>query len=439
MWIRWLEWRSADDETERVRARTPTTADALDESVRDASDLEATLRYIATFARGRRGELVLEIVGAGEPERDALARLLDPLSGGNGSDLASYLVSDRVPPSAGEYRVQRGADGMEIEQVRGYRSLYTSRLLPPIPDDDTPLLYVIPVRIIAQDDRLLINWKAPGGYPRAPDSRRVSGAQESVRAQLGWPLNVIPRGPAENAREAGISEEVIAFEHGPLAGLLRQVGELQGPVAATPSAPRILAERMVAELASSLAYAAQECGEALTAWETDFLSLTEEDRPTGPIATPDSYRQLAAIASLLAPIRTWTDELNSPADHDPVHWFAPTPESTQAQQRLQSAEQRLDEAREDYRTALTVAAGIATSQQLELQARSQQRGQAFERIVALVGSIVLVPGLVATFYGANVPVPAGATWWGTALLAVSMVFAGCATWVLLNRLAPYRP
>jgi hypothetical protein len=62
----------------------------------------------------------------------------------------------------------------------------------------------------------------------------------------------------------------------------------------------------VAQLASSIGYAAQQCGEALNSWEAEFLSLTGTERRTSAIATPDSYRRLAEVPHLLAPIRAWT-------------------------------------------------------------------------------------------------------------------------------------
>jgi hypothetical protein len=76
-------------------------------------------------------------------------------------------------------------------------------------------------------------------------------------------MNVAREGPVGKARQVRVSEDVIAFEHGPLTGSLSPVGELQGPVGATPSAPRVLAEHLVAQLASSIGYAAQQCAEAL--------------------------------------------------------------------------------------------------------------------------------------------------------------------------------
>jgi Mg2+ and Co2+ transporter CorA len=109
-----------------------------------------------------------------------------------------------------------------------------------------------------------------------------------------------------------------------------------------------------------------------------------------------------------------------------------------AEQDLHSTARQLDQARDNYRTALSLAAAINTSQQLELQARNHEQGRAFERTVALLGSIVLVPGLVATFYGANVRLPGRGTWWGTDLLVALMVVAGCTTWLLLRGLARRR-
>lgn len=62
----------------------------------------------------------------------------------------------------------------------------------------------------------------------------------------------------------------------------------------------------------------------------------------------------------------------------------------------------LDEAEADAREAITRLSGLISSQQIVLTQRQAEATARFQRLVTIVGAAVLVPGLVAAIFGANV-------------------------------------
>lgn len=62
----------------------------------------------------------------------------------------------------------------------------------------------------------------------------------------------------------------------------------------------------------------------------------------------------------------------------------------------------ISEAADDAREAVTRLSGLISSQQIVLTQRQALENQRFQRVVTIVGAAVLVPGLVAAIFGANV-------------------------------------
>lgn len=89
-----------------------------------------------------------------------------------------------------------------------------------------------------------------------------------------------------------------------------------------------------------------------------------------------------------------------------------------------------DEARE---TSARLS-GLISSQQVVLQQRQAAETERFQRLLTLVGTTVLVPGLVAAIFGANVSVPGEDTGRGFWAMALFMIAAGAGSYALLRSL-----
>lgn len=90
--------------------------------------------------------------------------------------------------------------------------------------------------------------------------------------------------------------------------------------------------------------------------------------------------------------------------------------------------------REQLRESFDLVASTQASRQLELARQEQSRGQRLERAITLVTAILLVPGLVAAFFGAMPSILADC-WWGRTLLILgTMLGFGVASYITLRSL-----
>lgn len=89
-----------------------------------------------------------------------------------------------------------------------------------------------------------------------------------------------------------------------------------------------------------------------------------------------------------------------------------------------------DEARE----AVARLSGLISSQQIVLTQRQAADAEAFQRLLTLVGTAVLVPGLVAAVFGANVNFPGRDTSAGFPAMLLLMLASGLGSYVALEAL-----
>jgi hypothetical protein len=87
---------------------------------------------------------------------------------------------------------------------------------------------------------------------------------------------------------------------------------------------------------------------------------------------------------------------------------------------------------DEAKRAVERLSGLISSQQVVLVQRQRLDVERFQRVVTLVGAAVLVPGLVAGIFGANVDLPGGGT--STAFWAMLLLMAagGVGSYVLLR-------
>ncbi len=87
---------------------------------------------------------------------------------------------------------------------------------------------------------------------------------------------------------------------------------------------------------------------------------------------------------------------------------------------------------DEAKRAVQRLSGLISSQQVVLVQRQRLDVERFQRVVTLVGAAVLVPGLIAGIFGANVDLPGGGT--STAFWAMLLLMAagGAGSYALLR-------
>jgi CorA-like Mg2+ transporter protein len=91
-----------------------------------------------------------------------------------------------------------------------------------------------------------------------------------------------------------------------------------------------------------------------------------------------------------------------------------------------------------YRFALDELRSLEGNGRLAAQAIAQAERERFERIGATLASVILVPTLLASIYGANVKLPARDTWEGFVVLVVAIVALAAFGLLLVRRWLPRR-
>jgi hypothetical protein len=98
---------------------------------------------------------------------------------------------------------------------------------------------------------------------------------------------------------------------------------------------------------------------------------------------------------------------------------------------LQTAQMMIDTAVDSALAGLDVVSNAVQAKVLETQASQASREAVIQRIVTFVGAFILLPGLIASIYGANVTVPAQRSTTGLFVLLLAMGASGCfSMWVL---------
>jgi hypothetical protein len=93
---------------------------------------------------------------------------------------------------------------------------------------------------------------------------------------------------------------------------------------------------------------------------------------------------------------------------------------------------------EEAREAMARLSGLISTQQVVLAQRQAAEGERFQRLLTLVGTAVLVPGLVASVFGANVAVPGQGTKAGFVAMLLFMAASGLGSYVALRAVEQIR-
>lgn len=154
-------------------------------------------------------------------------------------------------------------------------------------------------------------------------------------------------------------------------------------------------------------------------------------------ALRDYPRQLATVEALCSEVRnaepTW--ESLRPKPRPSVYGIAPVvPEMDFFWKWVKDVE---TEAKE----AVSRLSGLIASQQVVIVQRQRLEVERFQRVVTVVGAAVLVPGLVAGIFGANVDFPGRNTGRGFAAMLLLMTAGGVGSYAVLRsiELGAWRP
>ncbi len=154
-------------------------------------------------------------------------------------------------------------------------------------------------------------------------------------------------------------------------------------------------------------------------------ALADDELTSSDYVALRSYpARLARIERLAARVRDWEPAFRSFKPPDPSILVQPV--------TLDSFYKYVNQAADDARDAVARLSGLLSSQQIVLAQRQAAATERFQRIVTLVGAAVLVPGLVAAGFGANVDFPGQGSrqaFW--AMLAL-MASAGIASYAVIR-------
>jgi hypothetical protein len=91
-----------------------------------------------------------------------------------------------------------------------------------------------------------------------------------------------------------------------------------------------------------------------------------------------------------------------------------------------------------YRFALDELRSLEGNGRLASQAIAQAERERFERVAATLASVILVPTLFASIYGANVALPGKDSWFGLGLLTAIIAALAVVGLILIGRMLPRR-
>lgn len=224
---------------------------------------------------------------------------------------------------------------------------------------------------------------------------------------------------------------------------------LQVPVRYLPNARRVEANDLVDGIALYLGATCEWIAEGvennLAEVERDFFDeiiekgatqLAREGEASGPLEA--AFKELHELGDVMRKVER---ELAMILQRAPVGGVGSRGlEATAAvEPRYEAALKKVESLHTQLRLAGETMASAVTTQQFVLAEKhrriaEEQRfeGEKLQRAGTLLASVVLVPGLVAAVYGANVPVPGSDNAQGVTAMVLFMLGGGLSTWGLIT-------
>ena len=180
-----------------------------------------------------------------------------------------------------------------------------------------------------------------------------------------------------------------------------------------------------------------------------FEVLAAEQDRLDDAALRDGQRNLFELAGVLSSFTRELAALTDTIAADSTGWIMPEADQDEARRVVQDyrdALTALRDLRQDLRTSVDMTASTLASRQLVVASRQEERAREqlrlaeeqrdrndrFMRDATLIASLVLLPTLVATVYGANVGLPLRDRAAGTIVMLVVMLVAAFAAWQALR-------
>lgn len=431
MWIRSIRWVEATP-ARSVRASYMPAPNLTEDVDTSAMTPKAFAALLPATGPGlyERGSLVAEFVIEEVDEPDELRDWLTVCSPIGAQSVADYvMLKDPIAVIGYANRTAGGIDESASADMRAFDAVefgFDGR------DPRRPRLVARSVRTVSNDRVLLIFWGARWGYPAMPRSR----VDEYVPVREFPGRIAAPKEPSDSlARGVPALQATFASEWG--GGGPAAFDAAAAPFGADPAVGAAqVAEAFLAALVTKLQAAATEgLSLAHDQWEADLMAGLHDDDDVAAISAPSSLAVLGGIVGLL---RAAADDMSDPFDHVERYWYAKTPDSARIDDGLVSTSRSLDRFSERLRTSLALGTSVAASRSLALQRSASEQTARFQTVITVLGSLVLMPTLIVGFFGANVPVPLGQSWWGFGLMSLLLVVSAAVTWRFLNSLLPGR-
>jgi Mg2+ and Co2+ transporter CorA len=184
-----------------------------------------------------------------------------------------------------------------------------------------------------------------------------------------------------------------------------------------------------------------------------FSVLDSADDRLDDAALRTAQRNLFELAGVLASFGRELSTLTDNIPAEPGDWIVDEADAQEAQaavREYRDAMTAIRDLRQDLRTSVDMTASTLASHQLVIASRQEERAREqlrlaeeqrdrndrFMRDATLIASLVLLPTLVATVYGAEVALPLKNRAAGTALMLAVMLVLAFAAWQALRTRYP---
>ena len=160
----------------------------------------------------------------------------------------------------------------------------------------------------------------------------------------------------------------------------------------------------------------------LNRWETSVL-----DRARQP-ATGDGHAltTLSDIASMVDFVDATAQNVLLPTGGEPDYYITRGSASDGIRAAATETTAAISSLRERVRSGLALFSAVSTSQALRLAQQTQISSERFQRVISVLGAVILGPAVVTGVYGANTALPGKDTWAGFGIMMGAIVLSGLA-------------
>jgi hypothetical protein len=202
------------------------------------------------------------------------------------------------------------------------------------------------------------------------------------------------------------------------------------------SSPGDLGVTILKQLARSYRASRKQLERGVEEWELAFY----KHRQVPLVEERARLDRLIDLRGLIAQYREWLAAMNVEREEAAESWFDGVTSSDLAESVDRLADESLkglDRLSDMVRAAFELHQSQTASRHLELSIKQQENAERLQGKVELVGSIFLVPTLIAGIFGANTALPGGNDphrWFGFELMIVAMVVGAAIVFLTLRQI-----